>query len=158
MAVLLLVSRATITLPAQPDLLWDLVRGRQHSYACSLSSVWILVHLLEKNETSDTFEPFNNTAADLRTFLSPATEAQSHLQGLSFTGRSTSCPKTPACTGAVCTISLSALSESLHAGVIQPSSPLTRKNLLEAPPLGAKGTRFQRKCLDLTGVSSETAL
>lgn len=116
------------------------------------------MHLLEKNETPDTFEPFNNTAADLKTFLSPATEAQGHLQGLSFTGRSTCCPKTPACTGAVCTINLSALSESLHVDVIQPSSPLTRKSLLEAPALGAKGTRFQRKCLDLTGVSSETAL
>lgn len=149
----MLVSRATITLPAQPELLWDLVRGRQHSYACSLSSVWILVHPLEKNETPATFEPFNNTAADLRTFLSPATEAQGRLQVLSYTGCSTSCPKTPACTGAVCTISLSALSESLHAGQFSHQVLLPEKTFWRHQPLEQKGPASRESaCTSLVSV------
>lgn len=50
-AVLLLASRATAALPAQPELLWDLAQGKQPLYARSLSVVWIFVLPLGKSET-----------------------------------------------------------------------------------------------------------
>lgn len=85
---------STIALPVQPELLWDLVQGEQHFYECSLSLEWVLVLPLEKNETPAAFEPFSSTAADSKALLSPATEAQGHLQLLSFPSCSTTRPKT----------------------------------------------------------------
>lgn len=100
------VPRATIALPTQPELQLDLVQGWT-------ALLWVypftgMDSLLEKNETPNVFEPFNNTAVDLRTFLSSHWQLR-HVKVLSFTGCNTPCLKVTAYAEAFCAISLTCL-------------------------------------------------